>query len=1676
MNNRGRGIAAAIVVLFLADTGTSWGTHVYISEFMAGNSSTLTNAFGETEDWIEIYNDSSQSINLSGWSLTDKPTHLTQWTFPSVVLGSKQHLVVWASGRDTVQSGELHTNFKLSGDGEYLALVQADGTTVEHEYAPLFPDQKTDVSYGLVFTANGSEVTLSDSQTACKYWVPSANTGTAWHGPVFDDSAWLDGLTPVGYDRGSSTSAGIYQAEEYSAISGCSTQSTWSGYTGTGYVDMGGNGSYFERNTIDGGSGGAATLTFYYASSTERPCSVSVNGMVVGTVNFTSTGGFATWETKELSVSLNSGNNIVRVTASTAAGGPNVDKFETAVTASGSGPYDELINTDVEGLMYSNMPSVYLRVPFVVDDPSALSDFLIRMSYDDGYAAYLNGMDIASDNLPTGSTPATLAWNAESQSSRNESDAVTMIPIFSSSSPQSYLVAGTNMLVIHGLNNGASSSDLLMQTEVTGNLAAGYQAYASAYFATPTPGAANTGEAFGFVKDTSFSVDRGFFSNAFEVVISSDTDGATIHYTLDGSTPSEVTGTEYTAPIPISGTTVLRAVAFKAGWQHSDVDTQTYIFPEEVIQQPELPPDWPAVWAGDYSDYEMDPDIITNSEYAAEFPGVLLRIPTLSIVTDQDNLFGSSGIYDNSTREGVAWERPASAELINPDGTKGFQINCGIRIQGGASRIPSRSPKHSLRLLFKDIYGSSKLKYDLFKDSPVDSFDSIILRAGYNKSWIHSAEDQREVAQYSRDWFARKIQSDMGHAASHGTMVHLYVNGLYWGIYNPSERPEASFASDHLGGDKDEWDATNSGTTPFTDGDDTAWNTMVNIATNGLADLSDYEAFMEYCDVVNLADYMILNHYIGNGDWDHHNWYGARRRRDGEGFRFFCWDSENALSSSTANTTGIRNPGKPTDLFYNAQTNEEFRILFADRLHKHFFNDGSLTPANASNLWRQVSDVVDGVVVAESARWGDYRTTNIPYTVSDHYLVQQDYILDTIFPGRTAVVLDQYKSMGLYPDLAAPEFDVHGGVFTDSMEISLSATNAIYYTLDGSDPREFGTGAVVGTLLSGDITLEHSSRVKARCFDGEEWSAATEAEFYDLSPSPLRVSEVMYAPRLPDSSEAVISGDASDYQFIEFCNSGTETIGLVGVEFVEGVRFDFSKGDVLSLSPGEFALVVKDRAAFLARYPGLESTIVGEFIGDLSDGGEQLKLVTAGTVSAISFTYGDGRDWPLAVDGAGHSLVPLDMASGENLSYGGNWNASLNVDGSPGAAEPSEDDSLCLNEVTGHTDINDPAYPDYDSNDWIEIYNAGTTTVSLAGYYLSDDSYDLLKWPIPSGLQLAPGEFIVFDEITGFHSPITSGFGINKAGEQILLIYAPGGALQRVVDAHSFKGQENGVGIGRYPDGSEYWVPTVPTLGTANRMAGQTVVISEVMYHPVEDGGTNENTNLEFIELYNPTGSDVPLWTVDDAETVGSWRIKGDVDYTFPAATSLSAGQRVLIVPFDPLDSFLSADFSAHYNLAGPVPMFGPFDGKLSNQGGRITLEKPQAPDAFDESISWVIVDELFFSEAEPWMPSADGAGYSLHRVSVDAAAADPGSWRDAVPSPGTGSIVQPDLQIIAFDVSATQADFDFHLLTDTEYALEYSTNLVEGSWLIESVLENQTNYSLPVVPEAGSVFYRLNR
>ena len=527
-------------------------------------------------------------------------------------------------------------------------------------------------------------------------------------------------------------------------------------------------------------------------------------------------------------------------------------------------------------------------------------------------------------------------------------------------------------------------------------------------------------------------------------------------------------------------------------------------------------------------------------------------------------------------------------------------------------------------------------------------------------------------------------------------------------------------------------------------------------------------------------------------------------------------------------------------------------------------------------------------------------------------------------------------------------------------------------------------------------------------------NAALTATFapFDSATFPLRVTEVMAAPA---AGAGILA--TNDAEFIELHNAGGTTLDLRDVSFTEGIAFTFT--NTWLLPAGGYAVLVKDATAFAARYPSVSAA--GVYAGSLDNSGETLRLkATPWGPTLAAFTYGDSREWPLAAGGAGHSLVPLvpsDPVDGR-LDHGAYWQASAFRFGSPGTADPSSVQDVVLNEIMAHTDLDDPTnFPGYDSNDWIELYNLASGAIGFTDWFLSDDAGDLKKWALPAAESIAAHGWRLFDEVTGFHAPLTNGFGLNKAGETLFLSYLPGTSQDRVADALQFKGQDNGISFGRFPDGAAFWSAMSATPESANGVPLAHLIISEIMANPpIVPGGIDQNGGVEFIEIWNCTSNAVTL-----ASEAGAWRLGGGVDFSFDPVTIIPAGGFLAVVAFEPAtDTAARQTFQATYGQTnGQSVLVGPFDGQLANEGERVALERPQPPDTLGEGVSWVIVDEVQYAPYAPWPTSASGTGSSIRRMGAASMGMDPTAWiSDLFPSPG-----QPP-SILAIATPAAGSEF----------------------------------------------------
>ncbi len=548
------------------------------------------------------------------------------------------------------------------------------------------------------------------------------------------------------------------------------------------------------------------------------------------------------------------------------------------------------------------------------------------------------------------------------------------------------------------------------------------------FMETPTPGYTNAVVFTDFVQDTVFSHQRGRYSAPFNLTISTPTAGATIRYTTDGSVPTLTRGYTYTAPIPISVTTVIRAAAFKTGWRPTNVDTKSYLFINDIVSQTAATATALGFPSGPVNSqvfrYGMTLSNVTAGGGTLQsLKDALAGAPAVCMNTDISNLTDINyGIYVRPDKHGLFWERPCSVEYINSAGASEFQINCGVRVRGGASRSPS-NPKHAFHLYFRGSLYDGRLNYRLFGTEGASEFAQVDMRCEQNYSWSKDSNAQNSLM---REEWSRLTQRDMGQPYARNGYFHLYINGIYWGVYNWEERTEADFGETYLGGNKDNYDVVKSAgstggyNTEMTDGNFIAWKSlndqaialkndvtsetsrtarymqMQGLNANGTRNLS-YPVLL---DVDNLIDYLLVVFYDGSFDSPmstflsnaSNNWFGARDRAGNRGFAYFAHDHEHGMDSTGTNSynrigpwggSGTNNWGQgqygtretfaksnPQYLHELLCYSAEYRQRFADRVHKHFFNAGALTTTKSLARVNAMVAQIDPIIHAEAARWG----------------------------------------------------------------------------------------------------------------------------------------------------------------------------------------------------------------------------------------------------------------------------------------------------------------------------------------------------------------------------------------------------------------------------------------------------------------------------------------------------------------------------------------------------------------------------------------------------------------------------------------------------------------------------------------------------------------------------------
>lgn len=554
----------------------------------------------------------------------------------------------------------------------------------------------------------------------------------------------------------------------------------------------------------------------------------------------------------------------------------------------------------------------------------------------------------------------------------------------------------------------------------------------------------------------SFSVERGVFDEAFTLVLTADS-GGTLYYSTDFSVPSRL----YTEPLLVETTTTVRAIEVDDAGVASEIDTHTYIFPADVLTA--------AV---------MDPAIVNDAVYGPIAATTLHDLPSVSLVVP-------TGLTMTEAAASLEWIDPAGESSVVP---------VGAAIVGGTSYV---YPKSSVRLSFRAEYGEGSWDFDPFGSDatgvqPAEHHDQLTLRSG-NHDTVHYLGAR---GQQLRNLWMDESKLEMGRLSLHGRFVHLYENGQYFGVYHLRERGDAAFMANYLGGSEDDYEAINGGSA--FDGAGSAWAALV--AASG-----DYETAKQWLNVGDFLDYMILNYYAANAwDWTYnHNWIAAGPVQANQGgFVFQSSDSDICLYYDY--NTNILNQGGPSNVFAGlmAESHPDFRVAWADAIHRNLEGDGALTATNAGDRYARLAALLEEPVIADSARWS-YGWWTPPV-----WAAERDNLLANFFPYRTNALLGQVRGAGWYP-LPAPVFSLPGGVVEAGSVLNVSVpaevSAEVWVSVNGEDPRESG-GAVAASAVEGpaDYPIDRGRVVQARLKAGSTWGPL-ETAFYEVDAPPALV-------------------------------------------------------------------------------------------------------------------------------------------------------------------------------------------------------------------------------------------------------------------------------------------------------------------------------------------------------------------------------------------------------------------------------------------------------------------------------------------------------------------------------------------------------------------------------------------
>jgi hypothetical protein len=1324
----------------------------------------------------------------------------------------------------------------------------------------------------------------------------------------------------------------------------------------------------------------------------------------------------------------------------------SLDSAEVAEVAAGDGgvPASDT-STNIEAEMLNINSSAFVRLPFNVADPAAFSLLTLRVRHNDGFAAWLNGRLIATVNAPE-----TIQWDSAATAAHAGSlgDSATI------GNPASVLRAGANVLAIQGLNLSADDPTFLMHPELVGT-SVPVDSSAGLYFTQPTPGAANTG---GTTNTGPAITEVTHIPNvpvdSEDVRVSARVTptfamvgGVTLRYRImyanEVSVPMNDSGTGgdlaagdgvWSALIPASASTNGQMIRYlvtasdtlgaSAKWPlfYSPTNSEQYL--GTIVEPTGLTSKLPI--------YHLFINPADQAAADAENPGARCAI------------FYDGEFYDNVRIElrgntSAGFRKKAHRIEFNRDHR--FRHLPGYPRVGDTSLLGESADPAYMRQAFSfwltDAMGvpspfeypvrlqNNGQFYQLALHSDVMGMEQLE-RMGYDPNGaLYKAAGQIVPGFSSTGGFEKKTRlhedrSDylaLANGINESQNLATRATNVFDMLDVPNVINYLTVARWTTEAD-DVW----ANMTIYRDSDgDQLWRIIpfdMNVSWGQL-----------YCGD-SLANFNAI--IATNDNFKSHPLYGGQTVLPTTGGANWNRIYDSIVRVPATREMLLRRMRSlldefvlPPDLHPQAYTMEKKFLSFSNSVYAESILDRlrwgwEANPGAANgpycygtNVWmtNHLTDIINQYVIPRRRHWyvthsitntaraigiANANNAGIPLTQPSNAVInvtrieynpssgnQDEEFICLTNVNPYAVDLSGWKLGG------GVEFTFKGGTVMPSNSVLYVSPNTRAFRNRAVAPRGglglFAVGPYQGQLSARGEPLTITDKTGRLVY----------TNFFLGNPSGpqqfLRITELMYNP----SPLAGNTNDAQEFEYVELKNiSGSQTISLAGVRFINGINFDFTGSAVTSLAPGQRVLVVKNLAVFTARYGA--ANVAGQYALNFDNAGERLQLIDAANEEVHDFSY--NNSWYPITDGAGFSLVVVDEAGDTGLwNRKEGWRANGSLNGAPGQIDPPAPTfaGIVVNEVLTYTDV-----PQVDA---IELHNPTASDVNIGGWFLSDSFDAPRKYRISNGTVIPAGGHVSFDE-NQFNNAATAivPFALSSKGDEVWVFSGDANTnLTGYVFGEDFGAAANGVSFGRFTNsvGRVHFVAQIANSFNAANDGPRVgpVVISEIKYHPPDYPDGTDNSEDEYIELRNVTGSAVPLFNPNSPGD--TWRLRGGIEYDFPAGVTLPTNGLLLVVSFNTLEERQLAAFRSRYDVPANVPVYGPYRGKLDNSSDDIKLERPDNPELGE--VPYIRVDRVEYQDSAPWPAQADGNVPTLQRLNMSAYGNDPTNWVAVAPSAG---------------------------------------------------------------------------